>query len=616
MGGISVFTGEGELNNYFYIHHLFLLMSKMLPPYLPTDVRSTAEQRIFEKFRVDPETQDWVVLHSLGLSRHTRNRYGEIDFVVLAPNLGIFCLEVKGGRIVCSNGVWYYTNRDNITISSPKNPFVQAREGMFSLQNILRNNPIIPDRLLNLVYGYGVLFPDIEWEHTDPEHESWQVYDRAYRNPISKFIKDLARFSPDALRNGQRPTHQDIKALQQALRPDFEYIVKPSQQMSEAETALLVMTEEQYHVLDALEGNSRLVIEGGAGTGKTLLAIEAARRSAMAGKSTLLLCFNRLLGFWIEDRVANFPNSDKITVGNAHRVFETQFIARGNQLEEFESNKNKAMNDKDEQARFFREDFSLYALDAVTGGFVEPFDVLIIDEGQDLVFTEYLDVFDALLKGGLAGGRWIIFADFARQAIYAEMTAEEMREALAQRGQSATFLLKYNCRNTKPIGMDTALLSGFEALPFLPSKVKGNIVEYRFWKNEAKQREILTEIINNLLQDGLHPNEITILSPSRREKSCLREPLPNLKVEVVDLTEETIRNPPSNAALFATIHAYKGLENRAIIIVDIKYLNDDKDRQILYVSMSRPLTRLFMLISQQAYNEYKTLVSKRQQLDA
>lgn len=164
--------------------------------------------------------------------------------------------------------------------------------------------------------------------------------------------------------------------------------------------------------------------------------------------------------------------------------------------------------------------------------------------------------------------------------------------------------------------MDTALLSGFESLPFLPSKVKGNVVEYRFWKNETKQREILIEIINSLLQDGLHPNEITILSVSRREKSCLREPLPNLAIEIIDLTEETLRNPPSNAVLFATVHAYKGLENRAIIIIDIKQLSDDKDRQILYVSMSRPLSRLFMLISQQAYNEYKALVDKRQELDS
>ncbi len=589
-------------------------MAKMLPSYLPPDVRSSAERRIFEKFEADPDTESWVVLHSLGLSKHTRSRYGEIDFVVLAPNLGIFCLEVKGGRISCSDGQWHYTNRGNITMSSQKSPFVQARDGMFSLQEILRGKFGDHHSLLNLLYGYGVMFPDIEWQHTDPEHEPWQVFDRAYRDPISKFIKDLARFSPDLSRGRQRPTSQDIKALQQALRPDFDYIIKPSQRMSEAESELQALTEEQYTILDALGTNPRIIIEGGAGTGKTLLAIEAARRAAMAGKSTLLLCFNRLLGFWIEDQVAKFPNADAVTAGNAHRIFETQFIARGNRVEEFEMLKNEAMKSKDEQARFFREDFPLYAFDAVTEGFIEPFDVLIIDEGQDLIFTEYLDLFDALLKGGLAGGKWSFFADFARQAIYADMTAEEMRAALAARGTSATYSLKYNCRNTKPIGVDTALLSGFEEFPFLPSKVQGAKVEYRFWKNETKQREILSEIIQGLLNDGLRPNEITILSASRREKSSLREPLPNLEIEVVNLTEETLRNPPPNAVLFATVHAYKGLENRAIVIIDIKHLSDDKDRQILYVSMSRPLSRLFMLISQQAHAEHKEIVSKRQDL--
>ncbi|MEI8012623.1 MAG: nuclease-related domain-containing protein, partial [Candidatus Omnitrophota bacterium] len=73
-------------------------MARMYPSYF-LDSCSNAERRLFSLFKSDPATADWVVLHSLGLSSRGKKPYGEIDFVILIPNEGIYCLEVKGGRI-------------------------------------------------------------------------------------------------------------------------------------------------------------------------------------------------------------------------------------------------------------------------------------------------------------------------------------------------------------------------------------------------------------------------------------------------------------------------------------------------------------------------------------
>src|SRR5579859_7984996 len=108
-------------------------MAKMLPPYVSTDIRSSGEIRMFNLFRTDPETQGWVAIHSLGLARHVKRLYGEIDFVILAPKHGIFCLEVKSGRVGREEGVWTFTDRFGQTARKPIGPFMQAREGMFSL---------------------------------------------------------------------------------------------------------------------------------------------------------------------------------------------------------------------------------------------------------------------------------------------------------------------------------------------------------------------------------------------------------------------------------------------------------------------------------------------------
>src|SRR5579864_8529486 len=113
-------------------------MARMIPPCLSDDVRSAAERRVFNLLETDPETHDWVVLHSLGLARHVKRVYGEIDFVVLAPGLGIVCLEVKGGRVSRQGGTWTFTDRFGSVSKRTLSPFMQAREGMFSLLNAVK----------------------------------------------------------------------------------------------------------------------------------------------------------------------------------------------------------------------------------------------------------------------------------------------------------------------------------------------------------------------------------------------------------------------------------------------------------------------------------------------
>ena len=72
-------------------------MARMIPAQIDDDVVSSAERRVFHLLATDPDTNGWIVLHSLGLARRTTGPYGEIDFVVIIPHEGILCLEIKGG---------------------------------------------------------------------------------------------------------------------------------------------------------------------------------------------------------------------------------------------------------------------------------------------------------------------------------------------------------------------------------------------------------------------------------------------------------------------------------------------------------------------------------------
>ena len=112
-------------------------MAKMIPAQIDDAVESSAERRVFELLAADPNTCGWTVLHSLGLSRRPSGPYGEIDFVVVIPNEGILCLEVKGGRVSCEDGVWKTVNRYGREAELKKSPFAQARDSMFALREMI-----------------------------------------------------------------------------------------------------------------------------------------------------------------------------------------------------------------------------------------------------------------------------------------------------------------------------------------------------------------------------------------------------------------------------------------------------------------------------------------------
>ena len=93
-------------------------MAKLLPPYIDKNCKSTGEKMIFDIFKNNSFTKDWIILHSLNLSQHTVRLYGEIDFLILIPNGGIFVMEVKGGDVKCIDGVWHFTDKFKNTYTS------------------------------------------------------------------------------------------------------------------------------------------------------------------------------------------------------------------------------------------------------------------------------------------------------------------------------------------------------------------------------------------------------------------------------------------------------------------------------------------------------------------
>lgn len=576
-------------------------MAIMIPSVISPEVKSSAEHKIFTWFQNAPGTDKWIVLHSLGIATHNKVIYGETDFLVLAPRLGIFALEVKGGRLKRENGIWYFTNRYGNTNSKARGPFEQAKDGIFSIVEAIKSRADIDHRHVgNMLFGYGVMFPDIEFTSSGVEEEQWQVFDSRDGSNVKQFIKRLSdgakakwetHYGP--INDSKFPDSADVRYMASLLRGDFDCAVSMSAQLRNASEALIALTKEQYRCLDQLDDNPRCLIQGAAGTGKTLLALEEAKKSAANGERVALFCFNANLADWLNSYFENMPESvQPAYIGTLHK-YMTQVAKSADMLPAYP-------RDPDRIQQYYQEDLPEAAALALleTG---ELYDKIVIDEAQDVIRDSYLEVLGCCLNKGLSRGRWTMFGDFSMQAIYADgITGAMMIEKLEDMTSFIRFKLTVNCRNTKPICTEIETVTGFKAPHDLWTKVDGPPVQYITWSTMEGQCKKLKALLKQLAEQHINPEEITILSPRKREDSV---------VALLDgYTIKDFKVPTGLNTTFCTIQAYKGLENTVIILTDIESFNADK---LMYVGLSRACSGLFVLENDAAKKEYDDLLLRR-----
>jgi len=576
-------------------------MAIMIPSVMSPEIKSNAERKIFEWFQTAPGTDKWIVLHSLGITTHNKVIYGETDFLVLAPQLGIFALEVKGGRVKRENGIWYFTNRYGKTNSKIRGPFEQAKDGIFSIVEAMKKRVDMDHRHIpNVLFGYGVMFPDIEYTSSGIDEEQWQVFDSRDGTDVKQFIKRLADgakgkwealYGP--LNKSKLPDAADVRYMASILRGDFDCAVAMSVQLRNANEALIALTKEQYRCLDQLDDNPRCLIQGPAGTGKTLLAIEEVKKFAARGDKVALFCFNSNLADWMSNYFDDMPESVRPQyVGTFHK-YMTQVAKDADLLPTYP-------HDPEKVQQYYQEDLpEAAALALLESG--ELYDIVVVDEAQDLIRDSYLEVLSASIKKGLARGRWTMFGDFSMQAIYAAgMFGADMIEKLEDQTSFIRFKLTVNCRNTKPICKEIETVTGFKAPHDLWTKVDGPPVQYITWSTMESQCKKLKDVLKQLENAHIKPEQITILSPRKKEDSV---------VSMLDgYVVKDFKVPSGMNTTFCTIQAYKGLENTVIILTDIEAFSEEK---LMYVGLSRACSGLFVLESEAAKKEYDDLWVRR-----
>lgn len=569
-------------------------MAKMIPPDWHEKTPSS-EQRVFNLLQNDPATKDWVVLHSLNLRQSGARPYGEVDFVVLIPRGGVLCLEVKGGRIACKDGSWTSTDASGHTYPLKRSPFKQAEDGMHEIRKALEDRLGRGPEFYKVPFGHAVILTDVLSPPLEVGTEPWEVIDTdALNTPISVHLLKIVKNQRARLRMAASPPEpqpQFLKRIRDALRPDFERIIARSTIVHDSERRLLKLTEEQYHTLDLLGGNPRCLFEGAAGTGKTLLALEFSRRCAKAGNRVLLICFNKLLGEWFAREIESTAPGAGITSGRFYKCLRDVIVASPIAAEFLDAEK------RTKDSTLFNEIYPLHGQLALEGA-IEKFDVIVMDEAQDLARQSVLDVLNVWLKGGLKDGRWALFGDFHRQAIYGTDDQGNAHDLIGSVCSSYTRAsLTQNCRNTRRIGEETVLLSGFASPPYRMGQVDGVPVDYQDYADADSQRTALEKILLRLAAEpGLDQTDVVVLSRYRLDQSAAGGMTDHagFRIRPVDQPGRSDKRVPTFA--FATAQAFKGMESKIIVLCDVDRIETDDDRSLLYVAMSRARSLLTVLL--------------------
>jgi hypothetical protein len=525
---------------------------RLIPDQVSTSTKSPAERQLFARLRRVEDSNWYWGLHSLNLPEHVWKRMSEIDFVVAGPR-GIYALEVKGGNVACHNGVWTFTDRYGEARRKHESPFAQASSAMFTLEKLLREKAPAVD-LSRVTFGYAVVLPDCNLNVEGVEWAPEMVFDRRQLDRSDGLRRSLSRLvrywqAKPGGRSGLLGEHE-AKLLLQALRPTFDAVPTLRQITADAEAELVSLTTGQYRALDAHARNPRILFEGGAGTGKTLLAAEISRRKAAEGLTVLFTCRSEVLaGF-----VAHQPGIDSVDVTPFERLRHMDVV---------------------------------------------PYDVVVADEAQDLINADDLPLLDSVTAGGLRDGTWLMFMDSNNQrGLIGSFDRDALDLILDIRPALVT--LNDNCRNTRNIVTKTQELTGADV--GVSTAGAGPQVKIVRAQGAAQGAVLAAAHLDQLDGEGVDPSDIVLLSPQPLPGSVFADLPPKWRQRIETLDLYQMRRPAHSRIGFARTGQFKGLESRFVLLDHLAGPGTDTERSNLYVGMTRARVGLWV-VTDESFSE-------------
>jgi superfamily I DNA and RNA helicase len=527
------------------------------------------------------------------------------DFVLLSPKFGIIIVEIKDYsekylKTITKAGKWERLKGNNIQLIP--NPYDQIHQYYRVIKDRIDKCHFSKD--LSISINRIVIFSKIPKDsHTASKIREISPIkiQNCFRETISRnnrFKEFLSYLLPvnfqlskeqfDLLRANIIPTCRLPTPKQSDLLEYFN-----------PEDKVMLLDQEQERLARELGEGHRLMF-GVAGSGKTVLLIARARILAKRHPDwkILILCYNRLLKNMLFSLLNPQDYEADITINTFHGWARRLIINADNDLSSLYQKESRKMENEDNLFVFFQFIVPklLKQLLEAQGNEKVYYDAILIDEAQDFEATW----FDLIMQVLNPETNSLLITCDGLQGIYARKRFTWSSVGIQARGRVKRFEKSYRvpiqigklAQKILPQNL-RSLLDHFDE--FMSTKEfigDEGIVEIIISKNRQEEYLKLTEKISRFLKT---PNEVLILFKYNMTKRdydlSLFEYLRNNNIQWRDLEDYNYKTP---GLLIGTLHGTKGLEADTIIIPELDKYKTNKDRQLLYVGMTRSRKRLIL----------------------
>ena len=572
-------------------------MVRMIPPY-PREGANGSEGKVFSALEGIQGHDDWVVIHSLGIGRHASAFQGEADFIVIAPGHGILVIEVKSPAFVEYKGGDWYLDR----LPQPhKDPLKQLDGARRSIRRHLREHDLLTgdEPIARLLWFTSI--GRHQFENKTPGDLQFFEWELGWSDDLSKparlIEKTLAEYNRwysavDEVTNDPAAlTAERVGLVTDALVSDFVAKQTPEERAHERRVTEMKLLGSQEVVLELIDTNEHVYFEGPAGTGKSYLISQSARRLNREGRKTLVTCWNVLMADDLQRFVGGLPNVDVADLNS--------LMLR---LVGMPANPPDAPHDW--YVRELPERAIAILRDKPHLG---GYEAICVDEFQDVAGNLLLlELLFALAGTGRPSGTKLVFAGDSRQQIMRRVAEQVNPYAIAKSiiPDLVHVRVRRNCRAVP--GLTSAIESTLEeSLGYTRHRVSRSVpgglsnVEIV----DGNETGALASALRSLLQHHA-PEDIVVLSPFAEKRSLAGRMLarPEKTQDERWLRKQLQAEGLPGRIRWRSVFKFKGLDADAVVFTDLdpdarEFITSQglEWKDLLYVGLTRAKYRCVVL---------------------
>lgn len=486
----------------------------------------------------------------------------EIDFVIFNQRDVIICLEVKGGLISYDGKEDHWIQNGKIMDKAPD------RQATAASHCLIRE---LSKEVQNANVDWALCFPQCNLFSGEAPTgiPLIRIIDESRLTRIVLDIKYLEEeIRSTYKRRGMSP--QEVSDFVRCMTRSIGFVEILGVRFAREAEQLIQVTEEQLDTLADLEINARIVISGAAGTGKTILAQEYAKRLEANGRNVLLLFFNR----GIASKVRSAFDKKSLVTVSTFSSFAKRLV-QAHDPEWWDAKKKK-------DDEFWHYELPLKMLD-IDDENRPKYDAIIVDEGQDFK-PEWYEYLQTLLKSKTES-QFCVFLD-EHQDIFGHWSHFPCTPPPARK------VLTKNCRNTRTIVDFLNHAYPTQMRCFEKSPVGVPVIERIVENNVEEQTQIVRDIKHMIENERITLGAIVILINSSKEESSLANTKSIAGYPLVSAYGGY--NPNSKQITYATIEIFKGLEADVVFLILGKSLSSEEQAKAIYIQGSRAKHLLYI----------------------